>query len=374
MTMPRLVALDLPGGPAFVEVLQRVWERGDAAFPLDQRLPPPAREAALAAAAPDLLIDEHGDEHRVEHGRPVEPGDALVVMTSGSSGAARGVVLTHDAVAASSRATSERLAVTAADHWLACLPLSHVGGLSVVTRALHTGTALTVLSGPDLAAIDEALARGVTLVSLVPTLLARVDPSRFRAVLLGGSKPPSPRPANVVATYGLTETGSGVVYEGVPLTGVEVRTDERGVIELRCPMLLRCYRDGTDPKDPEGWFTTGDAGTWDGTRLQVHGRVGDLVITGGENVWPEAVEVALALHPEVAEVAVAGRPDPDWGQAVVAWVVARDPANPPSLAELREHVKATLPAHCAPRRLELVPALPRTGSGKVIRAALGSAG
>ena len=136
-------------------------------------------------------------------------------------------------------------------------------------------------------------------------------------------------------------------------------------------MLLRAYRDGTDPTDGDGWFPTGDLGEVlpDG-RLHVHGRRGDLIITGGENVWPTAVERALARHPAVAEVAVVGRPDPEWGQRVVAVIVPVGPATPPTLADLREHAKATLPAYAAPSALELVEALPRTSSGKVRHAAL----
>ena len=294
--MNRLVAIDLPGGPDFVDELQRVWDAGDAAFPVDQRLPDDAKRQLCAT---------------MRVGEEVEPGDALVVATSGSTGVPKGVVLTHDAVAASARATSERLAVHADDHWLACLPLSHVGGLSVVTRALHAGTRLTVLPGFEVAAVE---ASGATLVSLVSTALARIDASRFRTIVLGGSRPPDDRPANCVTTYGMTETGSGVVYDGLPLDGVEVDIASDGEIRLQAPMLLRCYRDGTTPFDDDGWFATGDLGEWrpDGT-LHVAGRRGDLIITGGENVWPEAVETALADHPGVAEVMVRGIADPGVG-------------------------------------------------------------
>src|SRR5438270_13688700 len=101
---------------------------------------------------------------------------------------------------------------------------------------------------------------GVTLVSLVATALARVDTSRFRVIVLGGSAPPEDRPHNAVATYGMTETGSGVVYDGVPLDGVDVRIDEHGQIHVRGAMLLRTYRSGIDPKDARGWFPTGGLG------------------------------------------------------------------------------------------------------------------
>jgi O-succinylbenzoic acid--CoA ligase len=369
--MARLVALDLPGGPGFVTALRRVWDRGDAAFPLDQRLPQPAREAMLAAMAPASVIDADGVETALDGGRAVEPGDALVVATSGSTGTPRGVVLTHDAVAASATASSRRLAVTDNDHWLACLPLSHVGGLAVVSRAIHTGTRLTVLRGPEPAAIATAVDNGATLVSLVPAVLDRVDISRFRAVLLGGSSPPADRAPNTIATYGMTETGSGIVYDGLPLDGVELRTDPDGVLWVRGAVLLRAYRDGTVPLDEGGWFRTGDVGAVapDGT-VHVEGREGDLIVTGGENVWPSPVEDVLASHPLVAEVAVSGRPDPEWGQIVVAWVVPADRSRPPTLGELRAHVKESLPAFAAPRALELVWRLPRTGVGKVSRSQL----
>jgi len=350
----QLVAIDLPGGPAFVDELRRIWDAGDAAFPVDQRLPPAARAELCAAMGV---------------GEPVEPGDALVVASSGSTGTPKGVVLTHDAVAASAAATSARLGVTADDHWLACLPLSHVGGLSVVTRALHSGTRLTVHPGFDAAAVDAAAAdpTGPTLVSLVATALARIDPHRFRTIVLGGSRPPADRPANTVTTYGMTETGSGVVYDGIPLDGVEVRIDAHGEIHLRCPMLLRCYRDGSVPVGHDGWYPTGDLGHWrDDGRLHVEGRRGDLVITGGENVWPEQVEAILAGHPAVADVMVRGVDDPDWGQLVEAVVVPAVGRNV-TLDDLRAFVKESHPAFLAPRRLVLAHTLPRTSLGKLRR-------
>jgi O-succinylbenzoic acid--CoA ligase len=249
--------------------------------------------------------------------------------------------------------------------------LAHVGGLSVVTRALVTGTPLTVLPGFDADAVAHAALEGCTLVSLVPTALARIDPSRFRAIVLGGSRPPEDRPPNCVTTYGMTETGSGVVYDGAPLPGVEVRVDHQGEVHLRGPMLLRAYRDGRDPKDADGWLATGDLGRWlpDG-RLHVDGRRGDLIITGGENVWPEAVEAVLAAQPGIAEVAVAGVPDPEWGQRVVAFVVPAAGGATPSLDDVRAWAKERLPAFAAPRQLVLVDHLPRTNLGKVSRARL----
>jgi o-succinylbenzoate---CoA ligase len=360
-----LVAIDLPGGPLFVDALRRIWDAGDAAFPLDRRLPAAARDQTLAVIAPDRVIDAEGEHHR--DGRGVDDGDALVVATSGTTGTPRGVVLTHAAIAASARATSDRVGVTADDMWLACLPLAHVGGLSVVTRAIVTGTPLLVHDGFDAADVTAAARRGATLVSLVATALRRIDASLFRRIVLGGAHPPPDLPGNVVTTYGMTETGSGVVYDGVPLDGVEMRVDQRGEIHLRGPMLLRCYRDGSVPL-VDGWLATGDLGeiSADG-RLIVHGRREELIISGGENVWPATVEAVLGRHPGVTVAAITGAPDPEWGQRVVAWVVPADPAAPPSLAALRDWCAASLPAFMAPKELHVVGSLPLTNSGKVRR-------
>jgi o-succinylbenzoate---CoA ligase len=364
----RLVALDLAGGPLFVRALERAWRGGDAVFPLDRRLPAATQRELLSRMGAAAVVTADG-ETALAGGRPVEAGDALVVATSGSSGEPKGVVLTHDAVAASADATSHRLGVTADDHWLACLPLSHVGGLSVVTRALHTGTRLTVHDGFDADAVSGSDA---TLVSLVATALARIDSNRFRIIVLGGSRPPAERPANTVTTYGMTEAGSGVVYDRRPLDGVELRV-VAGELQLRCPMLLRCYRDGTDPRTPDGWFPTGDLGALDDAGLvSVFGRKDDVIITGGENVWPETVEAILHAHPAVADVAVAGSPDDEWGQLVTAYVVPVDRDRPPTLEDLRALVKERLAAFNAPRRVVLIDEVPRTALHKVKRSRLRS--
>jgi o-succinylbenzoate---CoA ligase len=363
-----LVAIDLPGGPAFVDALKAAWDGHDAVLPLDQRLSPAAKAGLLDRLRPATVVGPAGRTRR-PGGLRVEPGDAVVVATSGTTGVPKGVVLTHDAIAASAHATTARLGVQPQRHrWLACLPLNHVGGLSVVTRSLLTGTPLTVLPGFDAAAVRQECGPNV-LVSLVATALRRVGAELFHTVLLGGSAPPSRLPANVVTTYGLTETGSGVVYDGVPLDGVEVVV-ESGTKEIavRGPMLLRAYRDGECPLDEDGWFRTGDCGRIDAAgRLQVVGRLADVIITGGENVWPAPVEDALRGHPGVADVAVAGRPDPEWGEEVVAWVVPSDPDVPPALSELREVVAEKVAPFAAPRRLIIVTGLPRTSIGKVRR-------
>jgi len=339
-------------GPATAWGIRRVWHEGDAVLLADPRLPVPARNELLASLGA-------GDD--------VEPGDALVVATSGTTGRPRGVVLTFGALLAAALASCARLDVDPErDCWLSILPLAHIGGLSVITRCHATRTRFT-FDPADPAA---------TLVSAVPTQLQRgdVDPRRFRRVLVGGSADwrAGERPDNVVHTYGMTETAGGLVYDGVPLDGVEVRVDPAdGQIHVRGPMLLRCYRDGTDPKSPDGWLATGDAGRIDEKgRLHVDGRMGDVIVTGGEKVWPDAVERVVRRHPAVGDVAVAGRPDDEWGHRVVAFVVPADGAEPPTLDELRGIVKEALPAYAAPKQVVIVDSLPRTPIGKVRKSEL----
>ena len=361
-----LVCLDLALGAPMVERISRAWDNGDAVFPLDQRLPAPERARVLAAVRPTMVYDGSTDS-RLD-GDPVEAGDAVVVATSGTTGTPKAVVLTHDAVVASARATSTRLGVGADDCWFACLPASHVGGFSVVLRSIVVGTRLVTAEQFSVTAYDDAASRGATLVSLVATALRQVDPSRYRTIVLGGARAPADRPSNCVVTYGLTESGSGVVYDRVPLDGVEVEIRD-GVIHLRAPMLLRAYRDGSVPLDAHGWFRTGDMGEFVDGLLTVHGREGDLIITGGENVWPEQVEDALRTYPSVVDVCVAGVPDEHWGQVVTAWIVTA-PDTALSLEELREHTKGILPAYCAPKRIIGIDRIPRTALGKPRRAEL----
>ncbi len=246
--------------------------------------------------------------------------------------------------------------------------MAHIGGLSVVTRALHTANTLTVLPRFEPEAVTEAARKGASLASLVSTALSRIDAGMFRKILLGGAPAPEQPPANVITTYGMTESGSGVVYDGFPLAGVEVRTNASGLIQLRSSTLLRCYRDGSNPIDDHGWFTTDDAGEIDGDgRLTVLGRASDVIITGGEKVWPQQVERILDLMPEVAGALVYGKPDPEWGERVVAALELKPGCIPPSLQTVREATKQKLPAYCAPREVRIVEQLDRTVGGKLRR-------
>ena len=315
--------------------------------------------------------------HRLPDGVGVEKGDALCMLTSGSTAEPKVAILTMDAVTASALASQKALGVDSSQHrWLCCLPCAHIGGLSVITRSLLTGTPVDVLPRPEPSAVRDAAARGATHVSLVATALQRIDPSLFRTVLLGGAAPPRSLGANVIPTYGMTDTGSGVVYDGTALEGVEIaieKPDGEGLGEILVagPMLLRSYRSTrapfvSGPDNTGRWLATGDIGRLaaDG-RLEVRGRQGEIIVTGGEKVFPPDVEAVLAPLDGIKEVAVWRRDDPEWGQRVVAWIVPDGDA--PSLEHIKTVVTDELAPYCAPKELVVVSELPRTPSGKIRR-------
>jgi o-succinylbenzoate---CoA ligase len=374
--VPQLVALDLPQGPQLAVALAGVWEAGDAACVLDPRLPDEVRLRHLEVLAPTAILDATGLRAH-PGGREVEAGDALVVMTSGSSADPKAAVLTHEAVAASAHAANLALGIDPARHrWVACLPCAHIGGLSVITRALLSSTPLVVLPRPDPGALEDMAREGATHVSLVATALGRIEPSWFDCILLGGAAPPAGLPSNVVTTYGMTETGSGIVYDGTALAGVELavrHADAEGLGEVlvRAPQLARTYRDRPLPlvEGPDGtatWFPTGDLGSLDDRgALTVRGRSSEVIVTGAEKVFPTDVEQVLVGLAGIAEVAVWKRPDAEWGERVVAFVVPE--GEPPELEDLRAAVREHLAPWAAPREVVLVESLPRTDSGKLAR-------
>ena len=373
--MARLIALDMPASKTFVELVQRVWSNGDAVLPIDQRLPQHGKKLLLDAMSPSEIIDASFDSSALPDGRPMQDGEALVIASSGSTGSPKGIIHTHSSVLAGAQASASRLQLTASDHWLVCIPVSHVGGFSVISRAMHTGAALSLHPNFDVTAVRQAAENGATHTSLVATALSRIDTSLFKTILLGGSSAPANLPNNVITTYGMTETGGGVVYNGEPLSNVEIKIEE-GEIYLRCPMLTCGYRNDQTLSLKDGWYATGDMGEINNGKLSVHGRKTDMIITGGENVWPSAVEASLSSHPMINQVVVRGTPDTNWGQRVVAYVVLNGSLNSSEeslLSDLREHVKHTLPAFCAPQQVIVLDQIPRTSLGKVDAQALPSA-
>jgi O-succinylbenzoic acid--CoA ligase len=379
-----LVGVFTPPGPAWLDILDVCWAARAAVFPTDVRLAPIEAANLLGRARPTVFVT-HKDVHRRDAGVPVDPGTALVVATSGTSGRFQLAELAHEALAAAVGSSSAALDARAEDAWLCCLPVAHIGGLLVVARHLLLGAPVIVRRSFTAGPFRRRGAFRFT--SLVPTQLARLindeanDLSGFKAILVGGSALPDELAARarhagacVVPTYGLTESCGGVVYSGTPLRGVEVRADG-GELLLRGPTLMRGYR--LDPEataavlTEDGWLRTGDAGHIDGSGIvSVSGRVADVIVSGGENVWPAEVEAALAGHPEVAEVAVAGRDDPEWGERVVAFVVPRRRGSPPTLDSLRDFAAQSIARFKAPREVVIVETLDRNILGKVRSSAL----
>nr|WP_194720118.1 AMP-binding protein [Cellulosimicrobium arenosum] len=351
-------------------------------------------------------------------GRELPAGTALVLGTSGSTGASREVALGAEALRASGAATHARLG--GPGHWILTLPPTHVAGVQVVARAHAAGLGLTAdrsaeqFTPESFAALVARSPAGVRrYVSLVPTQLHRLvaasgagDAAGRRAldalreldaVLVGGAAAPPAllrrareEDVRVVVTYGMTETCGGCVYDGVPLDGVRVRlargTTGEGpaTVEIAGPVLASGYAGDPDATarafrtqaDGTRWFRTSDVATLVDGVLSVQGRADDVIVTGGVNVAPAAVEGAVAELDPIGEVCVVGVPDPEWGRAVVAVVTLADPGCREGTdaegltARVRAHVADRLGRAAAPRRVLVVADLPRRGPGKVDRAAV----
>jgi o-succinylbenzoate---CoA ligase len=371
-------------GPRLLELLAAALDgSGPAIAPLDARLPEARLAELLAALAPGTVEDREGvTTARSGQEKGVAEGTAVVVPTSGSTGAPKGVELSAAALRHSARASLARIGARPGERWLCCLPGTYIAGIQVLVRSLVSGTDPVLADRAD---AETVAASGCAHVSLVPTQLRRlldidiptnpdipVPLAGFRSVLLGGAAAPvglldAARTAGVpvVTTYGMTETCGGCVYDGIPLDGVKVKIDgEDDRIWLAGPVLFSGYRGA--PRVPgDQWLRTGDLGRMDSAgRLVVRGRADDVINTGGALVVPGEVAAALQTFPGVRDVAVLGQPDPEWGERVVAVVVPADPADPPTLELLRLHVHERLPRYAAPSKVVMVDAVPMLPSGK----------
>lgn len=336
---------------------------------------------------------------------------AALCFTSGTAGEPRAVVLTHGNFFWSAIASARNLGVRPNDLWLCCLPLHHVGGLSILTRSAAYGTGVQLHDGFDPDAVNAAIdGGGVTLISLVPPMLerllqargGRLFPTTLRAGLIGGGPIPSglleeaaELRFRALPTYGLTEATSqvttlsirewpaGLASAGRPLmfTRVEIRDDKgravgngvEGEIVIQGPTVMAAYLEdrATNAAAWDGrWFKTGDIGAWDAAgRLRVVERRVDRLIVGGENVSPDEIEQVLRAHPAVADVCVVGIPSGSWGHEVAAAVQVK-PGASISLEELNRYLRPSLSKFKLLRRLLIVPSLPRGSSGKLVRRAI----
>jgi len=347
---------------------------------------------------PKLSADELGAQReataRAAHALPADA--AALLYTSGTTGHARGAVLTRAALCASAAASAANLGWHDDDCWLLTMPVARVGGLSIVTRCLAARRAVALRPGFDATQLPQWIAQDrVTQLSLVPTMLSLLldahphwrPPAHLRVLLLGGAAASPALMARaaergwpIVVTYGCTETCSQVVATpyamrfdaaacgaGLPLAGVQLRVDA-GRILVKGPMRMAGYL-GEAPLAPDAWFDTGDLGEVDARGfLHLHARRADLIVSGGENVYPAEVERVLDECPGILASAVFGLPDDTWGQTVVAALVAGP--QPPDDADLLAHVRARLAPHQRPRRIGFVDSLPINPAGKLDRLAL----
>jgi O-succinylbenzoic acid--CoA ligase len=409
------VAIAIPAGLEFAYSLHACLLLGAVAVPIDLRLSPGEQEAIAAGASAridqsffdefDLCTAER--ETTAEVGRQARhelDAVAVVIHTSGTSAAPKPVELTYGNLLWSALGSAVALGVDANERWLCALPLSHVGGLSILVRSAIYGTTAVIHERFETEHVLRALQEeDVTLVSLVATTLARLldagleYPPALRCALTGGGPVPAALVQRAAAvgvpvsmTYGLTESCSQVTT--TPLATIEQGKLGAGP-SLFCTHV-RCAEDGEilvsgptvapSALGPDGWLHTGDLGSLDEQgRLSVTGRKADTIVSGGENVAPSEVEAVLEAHPDVLEAAVLGMPDPEWGEAVTAIVVLRSAEDsppekghslrvkwPPAADEaaLRAHCAASLAPYKVPKQVVLRERpLPRTRSGKLLR-------
>lgn len=370
-------AVLLPELPLLSALSAAIDGNGPAIMPLDPKLPASRLREVLTTFAPTAVVTAEGIDRSLA-GPGVDDDIAVVLATSGSTGAPKGAELTAAALLASARASLARIgAQTGTGRWLCCLPTHHVSGLGVLVRSLVTGVAPVFADRLD---AELVAAVPASYVSLVPTQLRRLlaagaPMQRFDAILLGGAATPADLldaaavgGARVVTTYGMTETCGGCVYDGVPLDGVRVGTDAAGLIRIGGPVLFSGYRlapDLTRASIDDGWFVTSDLGEVapDGS-VSLRGRADDVINTGGEKVVPAHVEAALRGLEVISDAVVVGAPDAEWGERVTAIVVPANRADPPSPAMLRMELSEALPRYAVPREFRYVGEIPMLASGK----------
>ena len=430
------IGLLLEGNAEFAAWLHAIALAGRTVLPLNLRLTTRELAQQLVDARVGWLLGNAGDARIVDLGAQVPalraevaprldalpaargslPGQGggvdvdatlAVLFTSGTSGRSKGACLSRANFLASADAAADRLGPVVAERWLACMPLFHVGGLSILMRSLRFGGPVRLLPRFDAAEVSEVLDRGdIAAASLVPTMLSRLlahrggrrAPTGLQALLLGGAAATPDLLTRALAagypvcpTYGLTESCSQVATAAPPpmgatsplpmrpLRGTELRIvcdgldalpGTPGEIVLRGPTVMQGYLH--DPQATaralrDGWLHTGDIGCLDAEGgLQVFDRRDDLIVSGGENVYPAEVEAVLLEHPSVDDAGVAGIPDADLGTRVVAWVVVA-PGSVPDVESLQRYCRTRLAGFKQPREFRYVDALPRNAAGKLQR-------
>jgi O-succinylbenzoic acid--CoA ligase len=371
------VALELEDRVEFLIALHACLLLGAPAVPIDLRLNETERELRRREATISLR-EVLGAGHGVPSGapRPTLRSTATVMHTSGTTSEPKPVELSYSNWLANAFGSVLALGLDPAERWLCPLPLTHVGGLSIPIRSTIYATTAVVLARFETDAVLSELmdpARRITLVSLVPTMLGRLldaglrKPPTLRWALLGGGPiPPAlleraeAAGVPVAPTYGMTEACSQIATFGWGLPGAEIAMRD-GEVLVRGPMVA------AGALSNDGGLHTGDLGEFDERRrLRITGRKSERIVSGGENVAPAEVEAVLLEHPAVADAGVFGRPDPEWGEAVVAVVTLRDGTGL-TAAELRAFCAERMAGFKVPKEIEFAPELPRTASGKLLR-------
>ncbi|CCG43162.1 class I adenylate-forming enzyme family protein [Magnetospirillum molischianum] len=370
---------------------------GQPLLPINPALPPERQNSLLIAAGVEHPLDTLPAADPSATARPgLRPDDIqLIVATSGSTGTPKGAMLTGANLAAAVQGSRRMIPLERGDVWLGCLPMVHIGGLSTLLRCLEAGATLRLHSRFDVERVSTDIESGrVSHVSLVPAMLGLLldhgcrPASRLRCALIGGAGLPAALADRALAagwplmpSYGMSEAGSQVAtcvnatewspgLAGTPLPGVEIGFSAAGRVKVRGPMLMAGY---LNPElhlgvglTAEGWFETNDLGTFDDRgRLVIKGRADDMLISGGENVHPAEIEALAGRCPGLRAIAITGRPDPIWGDLIVAILVGE--TGPETFLDwCRTHV----PSHLRPRHAVNVSVLPLNSIGKPDRKAL----
>jgi O-succinylbenzoic acid--CoA ligase len=389
----------------FVVAVHALTRLGAVLVPINTRLSEPEVAWQIDDARLKLMLKDddlaellHASDAKHVRSRREFAMDAWhsIVYTSGTSGRPKGAILTYANHWSSAVASALNLGLLSDDTWLACLPLFHVGGLSILLRSVICGMTAVVQPRFEATEVNRAIDElRVSIVSVVSTMLDRMlaergerpYPASLRCVLLGGGPAPLPLLERcaalgvpVVQTYGLTETASQVVTlapedalrklgsAGKPLMGSQIRITPDGEICVRGPSVSPGYLHTPEAlSQGDGWLHTGDLGRLDAEGyLYVLDRRDDLIISGGENVYPAEVEAALLAHPAVGDAGVVGMPDAEWGHIVSA-VVVLHPGKTATAEELIGFCRQRLAGYKVPRHLEFRSALPRNAAGKLLR-------
>ena len=397
-------------GPDTIAALFALWRAGCVAVPLHEKLTTAEVDHARNTVMSTLHIDNKTLQSLTDPDGPdpapptpyaAFPDVCTFLLTSGSTGAATAFGFTRAAFAASASAVARRLRLTPDDRWALSLSLGHIGGLSLMVRAVMTGASVRLWPAFDADALARAVVqRRATHLAIVPVMLRRLlarlrgqpIPPTLRCVLVGGAAA-SPALLDeaiaaglpIATTWGMTETASQVATAppdlarrhrgtaGAPLRGLEVRAAPRGALQVRGPTLaaLAVPGPGASPQplpcDPDGWFTTRDLGRVDsGGLVWIEGRADAIIVSGGLNISPGEVERVIATLPGVREAVVFGLPDEEWGEVVAAVVEA----NPGAVkaGDIDLHCRGRLVRGRCPSRIVVVDSLPRTWTGKVMRA------